>query len=305
MKPVLNFFLVVFFSLSAQASIEMALTIDDIPAHETEAPGLSRLEIHKKILATLKKHNLKGVYGFLNGGKISTTPDGEKIVQEWVKAGQNLGNHTLTHQWLAKVSADTFIHEISSNEEFLKNYSTKPNWKWFRYPFLAEGDSLEKRNAIRDYLLKNNYKTAQVTVDSNDWAWNDPYSRCLGTKDQKSIQWLKSTFLKNAEAELTQVEEWSKKLFNRSIKHVLLIHVGSLTSEVLDDLLSLYKRKGVKFISLEQASKDPLYSEDPQITMTYGLPLVSQWAQKKGMWIPYNPARPDIKILNSTCVSKP
>lgn len=33
-----------------------------------------------------------------------------------------------------------------------------------RYPYLAEGDTLEKRNTIRSYLFKNGYRIAEVTT---------------------------------------------------------------------------------------------------------------------------------------------
>jgi len=29
------------------------------------------------------------------------------------------------------------------------------DWHWFRYPFLWEGDTLEKRHAVRAYLKQN------------------------------------------------------------------------------------------------------------------------------------------------------
>jgi len=55
-------------------------------------------------------------------------------------------------------------------------------WKFFRFPFLHEGDSYEKRNAVRQYLHERKYQLAPVTIDSNDWAWTArPSATCSGS----------------------------------------------------------------------------------------------------------------------------
>jgi hypothetical protein len=40
------------------------------------------------------------------------------------------------------------------------------NWHWFRYPYLNEGDTLEKHREVRSWLKANHFQIAEVTIDS-------------------------------------------------------------------------------------------------------------------------------------------
>jgi peptidoglycan/xylan/chitin deacetylase (PgdA/CDA1 family) len=271
------------FPIFAQATIPMAITFDDLTMHGALPPGSTRLEITKKILSVLKKHKITEAYGFINAGKLLEDASGREQLQLWRKAGYPLGNHTYTHPNLKKTSVEDFQKEIAANEAALKEFSGDMDWKFFRYPFLNEGESPEKRNAIRKYLSEHGYKIAQVTVDFEDWAWNDPYARCMATGDKKSIRWLKKTYLKNAEANLDRAVKLSRFVFKKDISHVLLPHVGAFDAEMLDALLTSYKKKGVKFIPLAEAQKDEIYSVDPGFTFAHGAELQYQVLKSRGI----------------------
>ena len=120
------------------------------------------------------------------------------------------------------------------------------------------------------YLAKNNYKIAQVTVDFDDWAWNDPFARCKDKNDTISIAWLKKRYIENALESLDRAEIVSKHLFGRSIKHVLLLHIGAFDSEMISDLIGAFQKKNVVFIPLSDALKDPAYASVPTLKDTLG-----------------------------------
>ena len=80
------------------------------------------------------------------------------------------------------------------------------DWHYFRFPFLREGETLGKRRAIRRYLRANGYRIAQVTIDFEDWSWNEPYAYCLDKGDARSISWLKTTYLRNAVDQLERAK---------------------------------------------------------------------------------------------------
>jgi hypothetical protein len=136
------------------------------------------------------------------------------------------------------------------------------NWRYFRYPFLDEGDTLEKRNAVRAYLKSNNYRIAFVTDEFEDWAWNEPYARCKAKNDQQSIQRLKKYYLKAAADRLTLDSKVLNALYNRPARRILLLHIGAFDAEMLPSLLKMYKKRGVEFIPLSEAVKDSIYEED-------------------------------------------
>ncbi len=164
-KKIIPIFILVisFFLAHSSYAIEIAITVDDLPAHGELPPNTTRLEIEKIMLDTFKKHPIKNVYGFINGEKIKK--DNEVLLQEWVRDGNFLGNHTFSHLDLAKVSADQFIRDIKNNENDLRKLMNKKNYKYFRYPYLSEGNTQEKRNQVRAFLFENHYQIAPVTVD--------------------------------------------------------------------------------------------------------------------------------------------
>src|SRR5438477_11486416 len=59
----------------AFGATEMAITVDDLPAHGALPPGTTRLAIAERMIAVLKQRAIPGAYGFLNAGEIDTIPD--------------------------------------------------------------------------------------------------------------------------------------------------------------------------------------------------------------------------------------
>lgn len=138
--------------ISTGFAMEVAITVDDLPANGDLPSNLTRMEVAKKILTVFRKHRIKGVYGFINGNKISDS-EGISILKEWVKAGHFLGNHTFHHLDLAKTDSINYIKDIKFNEPILSHTMIDKDYRYFRYPFLAEGNTQQKRDAIRQYLF--------------------------------------------------------------------------------------------------------------------------------------------------------
>jgi peptidoglycan/xylan/chitin deacetylase (PgdA/CDA1 family) len=273
--------ILVFFVSYSQAAIKIAITVDDLPTHGALPPGITREMIAIKMTEIFQKHKVPEVYAFINSGKVETKKESLEVLQIWKNAGFPFGNHTYLHEDINLTSAADYRKAIDLNEPLLQNLSGTNDWKYFRYPYLREGETLEMRNNIRSYLKEKNYKIAQVTIDFEDWAWNDPYARCKIKNDTKSIQWLKDTYLKNATDMVTRAETISHALFKRSIPHILLLHIGAFDTEMLDTLLTEYKKMGVVFIPLSEASQDKVYAIDPGLPAKWGSELTYQIMKSK------------------------
>jgi peptidoglycan/xylan/chitin deacetylase (PgdA/CDA1 family) len=285
-------------SASAQKRAEVAVTVDDLPVHGDPLSTMTRAEIAKKMIETFKAKGVPGVYGFVNAKNIGANGDTEKesVLKIWADSGFPLGNHTFSHMDLNASSAPDFEDEIVANESVLEALMGARDWHWFRYPFLHEGDTIEKRHAIRKYLAEHGYKVAQVTLDFGDYAWNNPYARCLAKQDTQAIAWLKSSYLSTAKEDMALDRKLSAMLFGRDIKYVLLLHIGSLDSVMLPDLLDLFKKQGFHFVSLEEAEKDPVYQSDPDRALLYGGTLLEQLTEAKHLQYPPHADRPMDKL---------
>jgi peptidoglycan/xylan/chitin deacetylase (PgdA/CDA1 family) len=250
---------------ASTAPPQVAFTFDDLPAHGPLPPGEDRPEPIRSILQTLKAEHMPPVYGFVNGFRVHAYPYQIKLLREWVAAGEPLGNHTYSHPSLDDSSAKSFIANIHKNEAVLEKVDPHGDWHWFRYPFLDEGDTLAKRVAVRNYLFAHHYQVAEVTMDFEDYLWNEPYARCMAKHDESDVQFLEKSYLAIADEYIGVFRDLSKQLYGHDIPYVLLLHVGAFDAHMLPRLIALFRQQGFEFVTLEQAESDPAYAFDPNI----------------------------------------
>lgn len=251
---------------SARAQ-QIAFTWDDLPAHSALPPGETRVKIGRKLIAAMKEAHLPPVYGFVNGILTEREPLSTPMLKEWRDAGFQLGNHTWSHVNLNQHSLAEWEADTLKNEALLKSYMGNEDWRWLRYPNLAEGDTPEKREGARKFLAEHGYKIAGVTMSFGDYLYNGPYSRCVAKNDAASIAKLEASYLAAADATIDYTRAMSKALYGRDIPYVLLMHVGALDARLLPRLLKLYRDKGFRFISLQDAEKDPFYKDDLDLSL--------------------------------------
>ncbi len=243
----------------ATAHTELAVTIDDLPTTGALPPDTTRVSIVDRMVEILRRHAVPAVYGFTNAGQLRDNPAFESILLAWRKGGFPLGNHTLSHLDLDRVSTSEFVADIERNEALLEPLAPPGAAKFFRYPYLHLGNDPEKRAAVRSWLASRGYRIAPVTVYVEHWEWSNAYTRCVAQRDGPAIRWVKETYLEASKARLAWAREISAQLFKRQMKHILLLHADAIDAAILDDLLRAHQAAGVTLISLESALQDPAY----------------------------------------------
>ena len=303
-KAVMLFLFLVAFAGSGVAQ-KLAITIDDLPQNGALPPGVTRVDITRDTLAVLKKRHVPPVYGFINAKKLEGSVDAAEALKLWA-AAEPFGNHTYTHIDLEANTAEAFERDLEQNEPTLELLA-KPgpgksgnDWHWLRYPYLHEGDTVEKRRAVREYLTKHGYKIAQVTLDWEDYMWNSAYARCAAKNDKKSIEWLRTSYLTTASDFLDLGREQAKLIYGHEINYVLLMHLGAFSSTIMPDALDLLKKKGFKLVTLEEAESDPIYQGDPNIGLHDAGTLLDQMMQLKQIKYPEHVEKP-YKEVQSVC----
>lgn len=272
----------------AMPAQQLAVTVDDLPSTGPLPKGMTRLGIATSMLQTLKQDNMPPVYGMVNGVRVQDDPKTMEVLKAWRAAGEPLGSHTWSHPALNDISVTDFTREIEKNEALLSSLMDGQDWHWFRYPFLWEGDTLEKRHAVRAYLQSHGYRVAQVTMDFEDYLWNEPYARCVAHHDEHMIAWLETSYLETAAEYARVYRAMAKTLFGREIPYVLLLHIGAFSAHMLPRLLTQYRSEGFRFVSLETAEADLAYAEDPDLPLTQGGALTEQIFAKRNLKIPTN-----------------
>lgn len=254
------------FLLSAVSPVsqaqQIAFTIDDLPAHGPLPAGTTRSQIAEQVVEALAHAGLPPTYGFINGVRVEESPADVSVLDIWRKSGNLLGNHTWSHMNLNQHTPQEFEQDVEKNEPLLTDKMSGTDWHWLRYPFLAEGDTPEKRAVVRSYLAAHKYRIASVTMSFGDYLWNEPYARCLAKRDTAAVGTLESSYLQAAKYEAQYELQRSQVLFSRDIPFVLLMHIGAFDAHMLPRLLAAYKSMGFRFISLETAERDPFYEGD-------------------------------------------
>ena len=295
-----------------------AITFDDLPVHGPLPPGETRLEIAHSILSTLQANHMPPVYGFVNARRLTPAdpthastnthdiaPDDPDypFLTAWRANGEPLGNHTANHLSLDDLSTAALEQNILDDETTLTTLMQGQDWHWFRFPYLQEGDTLAKRREVRAWLKTHHYRIAEVTMDFEDYLWNAPYARCVADHDDKSIELLRSSFLAMAGQSMNFDRLRSYQVYGREIPYVLLLHAGAFEAVMLPDLLKLYRRAGLQFVSLPQAESDPAYAQDPDMGVPGGGTLIDSMAYKQKIPAPFRSS--SYKELENICPVSP
>jgi ketosteroid isomerase-like protein len=274
----------------------VALTFDDLPAAGALPAGRTRAEIAETLTDELRDNHMAGTYGFVNAIKLENNPDAQKALHIWIDAGMNIGSHTWSHPGLTSepvfkpLPAEEYIADVARNEPALQEYAQLRDWHWFRYPFLQEGDTVDKHRAVRAWLHDHGYRIAEVSLDFEDYAWNDAYARCAARNDTAAIDWLKQSYLETATEYIELGREEQLIAFGHEIPNVMLLHATAFTTLMLPDLLQLLRSQGFSFEGLAQAEIDLAYSLDPDAGLKYGGTLPDQFMDSRHL--PYPPVSP-------------
>ncbi len=281
------------------AAQEIALTFDDLPAHDPLPPGETHLGVNRALLKALKEAEAPAT-GFVNGARTQGDPSAAQVLGLWRKAGHPLGNHTWSHRRLTAADAGAFTDELVRNEALLRPLG--PGWRWFRYPYLAEGETPAVRAWARQLLARRGYRVASVTLDFSDWAYNAPYARCRAKGDAAAIAALEDRFMAAAAKSLAQSRALSRRLYGREIPLVLLMHAGAFSARMAPRLLDFFESQGLRFVSLDQAQADPFYRPDLEAQASSEPLTLENAARARGLEVPQGPTTAG---LDQVCAETP
>jgi len=266
--------------------VKMALTFDDLPAHSALPPGVTRMDLTARLLAAFHDAKTGPVYGFVNGVQEEREPDSVGVLSLWRAAGHPIANHAWSHMSLNTNSLADWEADLVRNEPLMEKHMAGEDWRWVRYPYLHEGETPEKHAAARKMLKAHGYRIASVTMSFGDYAWNEPYARCMTKGDMAAVAILETSYLKAAKDSLDFERGLSAKLYGRDIPYVLLMHAGAFDARMMPRLLKMYQDNGVTFVGLAEAERDKFYAADFK-TQATAVPTTLEEAMKaKGLPIP-------------------
>lgn len=255
----------------------MAITIDD--PNTVLTPKLAWTERNDALLKTLKKHRIKAAL-FVCGMRVADADaDGKKLLTEWDDQGHLICNHSYSHLYFNGKSTTfkKFSTDFTKGDSIIKHY--KNYTKYFRFPYLKEGNTAEKRDSMRVFLSQLDYKNGAVTIDASDWYIDAEIAKALKQDPNTDLTPYKEYYIKHILDRATYYDSLAVLVFRRPVKHTLLIHHSLLNALFLDDLLVALKKSGWKLIDAKTAFKDPVFNEAPKI-VPCGESIIWQCAKK-------------------------
>lgn len=259
----------------------IAITIDDLPGVNLD----DYQEVTDNLLTTLKKYQVPAI-GFVNENKLYRYYKNKfdstrlNLLDDWLAAGMELGNHTYSHPDYNRLTFEEFTANIIKGEFHTKRLHEKygQTMRYFRHPFLHTGNTTEKKTQLEQFLKDRNYEIAPVTIDNSEWIFAKAYHISMRSKDEEQMAKVGESYITYMEAKTAFYENNAKQLFGRPIKHTLLIHANALNGDYLDELLEMYQQRGYEFISLETALEDAAYDSEDAYAGKGGITWLHRWA---------------------------
>jgi peptidoglycan-N-acetylglucosamine deacetylase len=245
--------------LSAQS---VAFTFDDGP-RLSATPRLGPEARNRALLDALGRHGVRAAL-FVTAGNGADRPEGLALARAWGEAGHFLGNHTVTHLDLNSDSVPLarYAAEILECDAILRPL---PGFRpWFRFTFLREGNTPEKRDGIRAFLKERGLRNAHVTLDTSDWRLDAALVNLLKADPGADLGPLREAYLAHLRQRAEAYRDLSRRLFGRDVPQILLLHHNLLNALFLDDAISLFEKMGWTITDPESAYRDFVYLLEPQ-----------------------------------------
>lgn len=267
----------------------MAITIDDLPWTSDQFGARAEQRYTAQLLTTLKRHAVPAT-GFVNSAKLAD-PDGTPrparlaLLQDWLDAGLQLGNHTHTHRSLHQIPLAEYQADVLRGELELRPLlgARGQPLTWFRHPFLQTGRDARTRDAFLAFLAAHGYRVAPVTIDNGEWIYALAYRKALAAADTALQARIGADYLDYMLAKTRFFEHAAVRQLGRRMPHILLLHANELNARFLDPLLKRHAAQGWRWISLAAAADDPAYREqDDQFFGRGGISWIHRWALTVG-----------------------
>jgi peptidoglycan/xylan/chitin deacetylase (PgdA/CDA1 family) len=249
---------------AAQTSRTLAVTVDDLPfvGYGLPLPGIEAAT--RDLLAAFAAHRVPAI-GFVNEDKLLVHGEVDRriaLLEAWLDGGHELGNHTYGHVGFQATPLAAYEEAVLKGEvvtrSLLRARGRLP--RYFRHPFTQTGPTAEAKSAFEVFLREHGYVVAPFTVEHDDFVFARVYADALAKGDGALAERVREAYLHQLDLAMDVYESMAEDLFGRAIPQVLLIHASALNAACLEAMLQRLLARGYRFVSLDEALRDPAYA---------------------------------------------
>ncbi len=274
-------------SLPVPPSRSIAITFDDLPLNGPDIGLASMQQMTEKLTASIQSHHVPTV-GFVNEKKLFV--EGEidartALLAEWLDRGVELGNHTFSHANFQTTPLEDYEDDVIRGENvtqlLLAHHGMK--LRYFRFPYLRTGPTLEIKKQFEDFLARHGYINAPVTIENADYIFAALYTRAKLAGDRDAQKHFAQAYLDFTEKQLDFFEKFSVDVLGREPRQIFLVHANWLNADHFDDVIAILEKHGYQFIPLGEALQDDAYRLPDTYAGEMGVSWIERWAFSKGM----------------------
>ncbi|KRG41589.1 polysaccharide deacetylase [Stenotrophomonas pictorum JCM 9942] len=255
---------------------QLGLTFDDglNPDTEPHAPRWSA-----QILAGLRQAELTA----MAFPSLARTGEGQglALIRQWAEAGHAIGNHTASHRSLSlpSITLAGFIADVDRTDAVFGSYPNRV--PLLRFPYLKEGNSVERRDGMRAWMQAHGYRAAPVSIDASDGYYDQVYAAHIAKGDTDRASRVKRAYIQHLLDRASYYEALAVTTLGRSPAHVLRLHTNQINADALGEIVAAFRARDWTLVNPCIAFDDPLYARQPE-TLPAGETIVWALARQAG-----------------------
>lgn len=260
----------------------VAVTFDDLPIFGRHAAVAEAGVITGRLLDGFRR-NRWPVIGFVNEIQLEGPDRAARthLLERWLDAGMDLGNHSYSHFSLTKTPVDAYEADVARGETVTTMLlaARGRSERWFRHPYLETGPTLAIRQQFEAWLAARGYAVAPVSMENSDWEFAEPYDDALARGASAEATHIRRAYLAYTAAIVPWYRHAAGGLLGREPAFVLLLHASRLNAASIDALAAILKTNRLHPVPLDRAMRDPAY----RIADSYAGPDGDEWVTRWSM----------------------
>ncbi|MFC5410877.1 polysaccharide deacetylase family protein [Larkinella bovis] len=285
------------------AQKKMVITVDDLPGvtRYYRTPD-GHAQLSQRLVAHFAKHRVPAI-GFVVSKSLYRegvpSADQIRVLHIWLDAGLELGNHTFSHKDYTVITIPEYQDEVIGGEQFVKQLVAQQGkpFRFFRHPFLRKGETPAKKDSLEQFLARQHYREAPVTIDNNDYLFSQAYDNALLQGDSALAAEVGRQYLDYMTATVRYYEAQADSLFGRPIPHTLLTHANTINAVYMGELLSRLEKMGYTFVALDEALQDDAYRSVDGYVGKGGISWIHRWALTNGKKGAFFAGEPEVPAM--------
>jgi peptidoglycan/xylan/chitin deacetylase (PgdA/CDA1 family) len=266
----------------------IAITFDDLPyAQDDRDPLALEQQATSAMIEAVKKHHAPAV-AFVNEGKVLRHPGQVDahiaLLEQWVDAGVELGNHNFGHVGLTDTPLAQVEDAVIQGEPIIRQIMERRGKKlrYYREPFEQVGATPEIKAEFEKFLAGRGYTRVPFTIEDSDWVFANALGAARGNHDAATQQRVRAAYLAYFDQMMDWFEALSRDTFGREIPQIIILHVDEVNGYELDALLTRLEKRGYKFVTVEEAMKDPAWQSADGYVGKWGPSWLHRWRKAMG-----------------------